>query len=69
MSFGRPMPKQDKEYRPSSQSRRKTEVECSWRHIVTLVIRRHHSWLKKFWTPNRESYAGLGEGYTGFEWK
>src|SRR5262245_22052539 len=36
---------------------------------VQTVIRRHHSWLKKFWTPNRESYAGLGEGYTGFEWK
>jgi DNA-binding transcriptional MerR regulator len=36
---------------------------------VQAVIRRHHSWLKKFWTPNRKSYAGLGEGYTGFEWK
>jgi len=36
---------------------------------VQAVIRRHHSWLKKFWTPNRESYTGLGEGYTGFEWK
>jgi DNA-binding transcriptional MerR regulator len=36
---------------------------------VQAVIRRHHSWLKKFWTPNRESYVGLGEGYTGFEWK
>ena len=36
---------------------------------VQAVIRRHHSWLKKFWNPNRESYVGLGEGYTGFEWK
>ena len=36
---------------------------------VQAVIRRHHFWLGKFWTPNRESYAGLGEGYTGFEWK
>jgi MerR family transcriptional regulator, thiopeptide resistance regulator len=36
---------------------------------VQSVIRRHHAWLKKFWTPNRESYAGLGEGYTSFEWK
>lgn len=22
------------------------------------VIRRHHRWLKQFWTPNRESYSG-----------
>ena len=22
------------------------------------VIRRHHQWLKQFWTPNREAYAG-----------
>ena len=36
---------------------------------VQAVIRRHHSWLRKFWTPKRESYAGLGEGYTSFEWK
>jgi MerR family transcriptional regulator, thiopeptide resistance regulator len=36
---------------------------------VQAIMRRHHSWLKKFWTPNRESYAGLGAGYTGFEWK
>jgi DNA-binding transcriptional MerR regulator len=36
---------------------------------VQTIIRRHHAWLKKFWTPNRASYAGLGEGYTGFEWK
>ena len=25
---------------------------------VQSVIRRHFQWLKKFWTPNRESYAG-----------
>lgn len=24
---------------------------------------------KKYWTPDRGSYAGVGEGYTGFEWK
>src|SRR5262245_29320442 len=36
---------------------------------VQAVIRRHHEWLKKFWTPKRDSYAGLGEGYTSFEWK
>ena len=22
------------------------------------IIRRHYTWLKQFWTPNRESYAG-----------
>jgi DNA-binding transcriptional MerR regulator len=36
---------------------------------VQAVIRRHHSWIKKFWTPKREAYTGLGQGYTGFEWK
>jgi DNA-binding transcriptional MerR regulator len=25
---------------------------------VQAVIRRHYEWLKQFWTPNRESYAG-----------
>ena len=25
---------------------------------VQDVIRRHHQWLKQFWTPTRESYAG-----------
>ena len=25
---------------------------------VQGVIRRHHEWLKQFWTPTRESYAG-----------
>ncbi len=25
------------------------------------VIRRHYQWLKKCWTPTRESYAGHGQ--------
>jgi DNA-binding transcriptional MerR regulator len=25
---------------------------------VQAVIRRHYEWLKRFWTPDRESYAG-----------
>jgi len=25
---------------------------------VQGLIRRHHQWLKQFWTPTRESYAG-----------
>jgi DNA-binding transcriptional MerR regulator len=28
---------------------------------VQRVIRRHFEWLKQFWTPNKESYAGHGE--------
>jgi len=28
---------------------------------VQLSIRRHYDWLKQFWTPNRESYAGHGQ--------
>jgi len=27
---------------------------------VQDVIRRHYEWLKQFWTPDRESYAGHG---------
>jgi DNA-binding transcriptional MerR regulator len=36
---------------------------------VQKIIRRHYEWLKKYWTPDQDSYAGMGEGYTGFEWK
>lgn len=36
---------------------------------VQKLIRKHYEWLKNFWTPNRESYTQLGEGYTQFEWK
>ena len=36
---------------------------------VQIVVRRHCEWLKKYWTPNRESYIALGQGYTEFEWK
>jgi hypothetical protein len=25
------------------------------------IIRRHYQWLTRFWTPNRESYAGHSE--------
>lgn len=28
---------------------------------VQAVIRRHYQWLKRFWTPTRESYAGHGQ--------
>jgi DNA-binding transcriptional MerR regulator len=31
---------------------------------VQRVIGRHFRWLKQFWTPNRESYAGHGEMIT-----
>lgn len=36
---------------------------------VQKIIHRHYEWLKKYWTPNRDSYAAMGEGYTGFEWR
>ncbi len=28
---------------------------------VQSVIRRHYLWLKNFWTPTKESYAGHGQ--------
>lgn len=36
---------------------------------VQDIIASHHKWIKQFWTPNRESYTGLGLGYMEFEWK
>jgi DNA-binding transcriptional MerR regulator len=39
-------------------------VSCIQRELsaesreAQAVIRRHYEWLKQFWTPNRESYAG-----------
>lgn len=36
---------------------------------VQAVIRKHCAWIRKFWTPNKESYTGLGQAYTEFEWK
>lgn len=33
------------------------------------ITLRHYQWLKNFWTPNKESYSSMGQGYTGFEWK
>jgi hypothetical protein len=28
---------------------------------VQAIIRRHYEWLRQFWTPTRESYAGHGD--------
>ena len=36
---------------------------------VQKIIRRHYEWLKNYWTPDISSYARMGEGYTGYEWK
>lgn len=36
---------------------------------VQAIIQRHYKWLKKYWTPDRDSYPKLGEQYMGFEWK
>jgi MerR family transcriptional regulator, thiopeptide resistance regulator len=30
---------------------------------VQAVVARHHAWIKHFWTPDAESYRGLGAGY------
>jgi DNA-binding transcriptional MerR regulator len=31
------------------------------------IVQRHYKWLP--WNGTREAYIGLGQGYTGFEWK
>jgi MerR family transcriptional regulator, thiopeptide resistance regulator len=30
---------------------------------VQALIRRHHAWVSRFWTPNRTAYIGLGRLY------
>ena len=30
---------------------------------VQELVKRHHAWIENFWTPNAESYKGLGKGY------
>ena len=30
---------------------------------VQKMVKRHHAWINNFWTPNAESYKGLGKGY------
>ncbi len=32
-------------------------------------INKHHEWLKKFWTPNKESYIGLANQYSEPTWQ
>jgi len=28
------------------------------------LVARHHAWVRRFWTPDRDAYAGLGRLYT-----
>ncbi len=37
----------------------KNHVEAGSKEAQSIV-RRHYQWLKKFWTPNKESYSGHG---------
>lgn len=36
---------------------------------VQEIVARHYVWIKQFWVPNKESYAGLAQGYEQEEWK
>jgi DNA-binding transcriptional MerR regulator len=36
---------------------------------VQAVVLKLYQWVKKSWTPNRESFTCLGQLYTEFEWK
>ena len=33
------------------------------------VVQRHYDGIKKFWTPDHDSYLGLTASYLGLEWK
>src|SRR5437763_2524695 len=56
------MPEQDREYRPNSQSTRKTEVESTWASIVTLVLalKVHEKLVRK-----RETVISISRNKTG----
>jgi MerR family transcriptional regulator, thiopeptide resistance regulator len=34
---------------------------------VQAVVARHHAWVSRFWTPDREAYTGLGRMYVDDE--
>lgn len=36
---------------------------------VQSTVGKLYDWVKQFWTPNRKSFIGLGQGYTDYEWK
>ncbi|HSX25880.1 MAG TPA: MerR family transcriptional regulator [Chlamydiales bacterium] len=36
---------------------------------VQAIVLKLYQWIKKFWTPNKESFTALGQMYTEFEWK
>lgn len=36
---------------------------------VQGIILKLYNWVKHFWTPNKESFIGLGQMYTELEWK
>ena len=36
---------------------------------MQAVVEEHFQWVSQVWTPNRESYSGLGKMYQEFEWK
>lgn len=36
---------------------------------MQAAVGRLYKWVEQFWTPNRETFTGLGQGYTEFEWK
>jgi MerR family transcriptional regulator, thiopeptide resistance regulator len=36
---------------------------------VQILVGKLYEWVKKFWTPNRESFIALGQMYTELEWK
>jgi len=36
---------------------------------MQAIVRKLYEWVKQCWTPDRESFIGLGQMYTEFEWK
>lgn len=34
---------------------------------VQAVVARHHAWVSRFWTPDRDAYTGLGRLYVDDE--
>ncbi len=36
---------------------------------VQVIVLKLYNWVKHFWTPDKESFRGLGNGYTDLAWK
>jgi DNA-binding transcriptional MerR regulator len=62
-------------YKQESDADMKKLAELMAKHFapsspeVQALVKKVYQWIKGFWTPDRESFIGLGQMYTEFAWK